>query len=537
MAEEKYIAQEYTSSRQQDKTKPDVVIYSTTGERHSVEAFDRAMAQFDKPGEQQWTTPAGFTALPKGSVPEWFRDKYEQGNALVQGANQWIQNTLPGQPVEDWQKPETRPSLNPINMVGSTVKVLSHLLSENVNTPEKAAISAGLTALGVGPHGKALRQTSGPLPAAIRAGTAGVASGVASLATGTGASESPQTPLLHRAAIQPLLIAASVAGAEGGYGALRSAMGRSLPAKANEQVRQDIVTAMAKAHPELKLSGDTGLEQYLRTPGGLESAIRAGVKAVKSEAQILNRTFIDDINSVMPGKMPKETEKLVKTLIDKHDEVATKLFDNLGNEKLEVSLSTELTTIKNAITSTIGDAYKRPHLPPSPHAGARARVPVMEEKRLAALMTVWNKYADAQERFAAFGEVLKAFKVSGQGAGWDTNRFQNHVRSKLLSAEGLPDSPLMNDVLGASVRGGQIGSADRRLNIGLGAIPDWIMRSGADVPLDMLRLGATPSPGRSIPMGTLYRGTVRDTPTIIPLDIAIANGISSFLNRTPEKKP
>ncbi|MGL5936899.1 MAG: hypothetical protein ACRCZI_14890, partial [Cetobacterium sp.] len=121
--------------------------YSTDGNLKTQQQFEAAIAQFDEEsqrvGVEKATTPTGFTALPKGSIKDTLRVGFESVNQPFQ------------QIVREM--PEANKEMGFLGNLFRPASDLSQFIADQVNTPERAAVTGALVATGVGPIGKALK--------------------------------------------------------------------------------------------------------------------------------------------------------------------------------------------------------------------------------------------------------------------------------------------------------------------------------------------------------------------------------------------
>lgn len=505
------MAEESTYSKVPYTTLPDgmhkgkeVSFFTTEGSPKNKAGFRAAIDQFEKDG----TTPLGYTALDKNTAMEVARSAFEFINTPVQGAIRAATKGLESQVTDPTSSIQDTPS----SQSALGLSKLLPFIGEQVNTPGKAGMTAG-TALALPAAGpllggvKALRQTSGALPGIIRGIGAGVGTGIANTATGTGATESPATPLLQKVQTESFINAIGVAGSEGLLGLLTKGIGT----KAVRQAEDAMFDVIRKEYPQLTFKGAKGVEEFAASaPARFEKLVQRGIKSLKAEGDNAGKQFMDEVAPLLPSALSKSTRMGIERHVDRYRDVVNEMFDNIADPAKVTNLRKQANEISKDIIDAVTGEFK----------GKTANV-----ANAARLQSIFNKYQRQEGQFLAGAEIIDDIRQSMVGGKFNLQALQERLKTRLYST-----TQMREDVSLAASRGQPMG-VDRERRLGLGPMLSHVL------PVPDSWKGAISRFGPSMPGGTAYTGAVRDVPSLLPIDVVTANQFRDFMQRksgTPE---
>ena len=475
--------------------KGDAVAYSTTGKGHSRDKFADVIQKYRETGEIE----KGFTILPMGSQQQKLRSGFEA--LMSEGIGPMKMGIIPGLKRTIGEIGEQASPLDRLwNILTSKFKQepsmpteqirqrgrregekVGQFLAEQINTPEKLAMT-----LGLGGTGKLATKMTGLIKPALSA-TVGGTSYLLGQELAGGAEG---RDMIERYVARPMMVALLTGATETAVGIMRTLTKSGLSRRAVQQVEDDIIELVNVRYPHLANSGSSAVNRIAQTPRGLRELTQIGSRALKSTTDEVGANLYQSIVLTTPSTPGKVLERKLRSSIDDYSNAVYRYMDNIGDEKITAQAAKTVSDASDEITKMLKTAY-----PKSTNIQSN-------------LNLVFSNQAVKNRDMISGAEMLWSLKKSGAARGFDPAKFQREIIDKYASKDEFYQA-----VANRAFRG-KVGEFDitRRPSLSVPSIRGFMTGR-----YPKLSLGST----------TRFGGTVRNIPSSTPANLGATRVIES----------
>lgn len=381
------------------------VIFSTTGERRTIDEFEKAFSSYLKTRQ----VPSGFSILDPDSITAKFRGGYEAVNQPIQNASEAVITSR----------------YNPVNSLPSALSTPINFLlrqpAEAVKTPEALGANIGIAAIApwlkpastlAGATGEAVLNKSAPLINAIATGLAS-ATGYGLMGVATGNYDVGKTGLQ--------LALGSMSG--GATTLIGDFINKFIKPDLREKVATDILGTIANKYPALK-SNPTYLDAYLSSPQKVAELTQQMSKAVRGNLDDTTSSLVTDITNVVPKSFTVGEQATLRKYARDFSSYANDMLDNLDNPAALNTAKEGMKEVSDKLKSFVVSVMKSGKVAQGVNISYKQGFINDTTNRM---IGVLNRHAVELNNYMEGIEVLSALKRSGAHEGFNPQRFYQTI--------------------------------------------------------------------------------------------------------------